>query len=30
MMWDGKKAVSQRIFYDAMEKIKDRSNGRSG
>ena len=25
MMWDGKKAVSQRIFYDAMDKIKDRS-----
>src|SRR5580693_9493866 len=25
MMWDGKKAVSQRIFYDAMEKIKERS-----
>src|SRR5512141_357053 len=25
MMWEGKKAVSQRIFYDAMEKIKERS-----
>ena len=25
MMWDGKKAVSQRIFYDAMNKIKERS-----
>src|SRR5215470_2455440 len=25
MMWDGKKAVSQRIFYLAMDKIKDRS-----
>ena len=25
MMWDGKKAVSQKIFYDAMDKIKDRS-----
>ena len=25
MMWDGKKAVSQRIFYDAMDKIKERS-----
>ena len=26
MMWDGKKAVSQRIFYEAMDKIKERSN----
>ena len=25
MMWDGKKAVSQRIFYAAMDKIKERS-----
>ena len=25
MMWDGKKAVSQKIFYDAMNKIKERS-----
>jgi len=25
MMWDGKKAVSQKIFYDAMDKIKERS-----
>ena len=25
MMWDGKKAVSQRIFYDAMDKIRERS-----
>src|SRR5580692_13132782 len=25
MMWDGKKAVSQKIFYGAMEKIKERS-----
>ena len=25
MMWDGKKAVSQKIFYEAMDKIKDRS-----
>ncbi|MGH9720404.1 MAG: 30S ribosomal protein S7 [Bryobacteraceae bacterium] len=25
MMWDGKKAVAQRIFYDSMEKIKERS-----
>ena len=25
MMWDGKKAVSQQIFYDAMDKIKERS-----
>ena len=26
MMWDGKKAISQQIFYQAMDKIKDRSN----
>ncbi len=26
MMWDGKKAVSQQIFYKAMDKIRDRSN----
>src|SRR5215469_6612504 len=26
MMWDGKKAVSQRIFYAAMETIKERTN----
>src|SRR5246500_1824500 len=25
MMWDGKKAVSQKIFYNAMDKIRDRS-----
>ena len=25
MMWDGKKNTSQRIFYEAMEKIKERS-----
>ncbi len=25
MMWDGKKAVSQKIFYSAMDKIRDRS-----
>jgi small subunit ribosomal protein S7 len=25
MMWDGKKAVSQRIFYGAMDRIKERS-----
>ena len=25
MMWDGKKAVSQQIFYKAMDKIKERS-----
>ncbi len=25
MMWDGKKSVSQSIFYDAMDKIKERS-----
>jgi small subunit ribosomal protein S7 len=26
MMWDGKKAISQKIFYEAMDKIKERSN----
>ncbi|HZT28824.1 MAG TPA: 30S ribosomal protein S7 [Bryobacteraceae bacterium] len=25
MMWDGKKSVAQSIFYDAMEKIRERS-----
>jgi len=25
MMWDGKKAISQKIFYEAMEKIKEKS-----
>ncbi len=25
MMWDGKKNTSQRIFYEAMDKIKDRT-----
>ncbi|MFN0167531.1 MAG: 30S ribosomal protein S7 [Bryobacteraceae bacterium] len=25
MMWDGKKAVAQRVFYGAMDKIRDRS-----
>ena len=25
MMWDGKKSVSQGIFYDAMDKIRDRT-----
>ncbi|MEO8052323.1 MAG: 30S ribosomal protein S7 [Acidobacteriota bacterium] len=25
MMWDGKKAISQKIFYAAMDKIKERS-----
>ena len=25
MMWDGRKSVSQRIFYGAMDKIRDRS-----
>ena len=25
MMWDGKKAVSQRIFYTAMDRIRERS-----
>ena len=29
MMWDGKKAVSQKIFYGAMDKIKERSQRRS-
>ncbi|MEO7142971.1 MAG: 30S ribosomal protein S7 [Bryobacteraceae bacterium] len=26
MMWDGKKAVAQGIFYKAMERIRERSN----
>jgi small subunit ribosomal protein S7 len=26
MMWDGKKTVAQSIFYDAMEKIRDRTS----
>ena len=26
MMWDGKKTTSQRIFYSAMDAIKERSN----
>ena len=25
MMWDGKKSTAQRIFYDSMEKIRERS-----
>ena len=25
MMWDGKKAAAQKIFYDSMEKIEERS-----
>lgn len=25
MMWDGKKSVSERIFYEAMESIRDRT-----
>jgi small subunit ribosomal protein S7 len=25
MMWDGKKAVSQKIFYGAMDKIRERT-----
>jgi small subunit ribosomal protein S7 len=25
MMWDGKKAVSQNVFYSAMDKIRERS-----
>ena len=25
MMWDGKKAISQKIFYEAMDKLRDRS-----
>src|SRR6202050_1172282 len=27
MMWDGKKAVAQKIFYGAMEKLKARAGG---
>lgn len=26
MMWDGKKTVAQKIFYDAMDVLRDRSN----
>ena len=26
MMWQGKKAVSQRIFYEAMDKIRERTS----
>jgi len=26
MMWDGKKAVSERVFYDCMDKIREQSN----
>jgi small subunit ribosomal protein S7 len=29
MMWDGKKATAQRIFYDAMSKIQERSGEES-
>ena len=29
MMWDGKKAVSQKIFYAAMDTIKERTRRRS-
>jgi small subunit ribosomal protein S7 len=25
MMWDGKKSISQKIFYEAMEKIQERT-----
>ena len=25
MMWDGKKNTAQKIFYDAMDKIRERS-----
>ncbi len=25
MMWDGKKSISQKIFYEAMDKIQERS-----
>lgn len=25
MMWDGKKSISERIFYEAMESIRDRT-----
>jgi small subunit ribosomal protein S7 len=26
MMWDGKKTVAQKVFYSAMDKIRDRTN----
>ncbi len=26
MMWDGKKTISQKIFYDAMEMVRERGN----
>lgn len=26
MMWDGKKRTSERIFYDSMEKVRERGN----
>ena len=26
MMWDGKKAVAQKVFYDAMDKLRDRTS----
>ena len=25
MMWDGKKAIAQKIFYEAMDKIQERT-----
>ena len=29
MMWDGKKTIAQKIFYDAMDKIGERARRRS-
>ena len=29
MMWDGKKTTAQKIFYAAMDILKERSQGRS-
>ena len=26
MMWDGKKAVAQKVFYDSMDKIRERAS----
>ncbi|MEL6945725.1 MAG: 30S ribosomal protein S7, partial [Bacteroidota bacterium] len=27
LMWEGKKSIAFKIFYDAMDKVKDRTNG---
>ena len=27
MMWDGKKATAQKIFYDSMKKLEERGGG---